>query len=190
MVKFSKEPENPATSVKAKGDNLRVHFKQCREVAAAIRGMSLEKAKAYLADVLEHKRAIAFRRYISGCSQHAQGKPMKSPGNSVRWPEKATRHFIDLLENAEANAEVKTLKIAKLYISHIQVNRAPQMNRRTYRAHGRINAYKSNPAHIQIILSETADVVEKAEDTAAPHKRISRKRMAQIRLKSGGGVTA
>ncbi len=85
-----------------------MHFKHCREVASAIRGLSLEEAKSYLGAVLEHKRAIPFRRFNSGCSQHAQGKPMKAPGNSVRWPEKATRHFIDLLENAEANAEVRT----------------------------------------------------------------------------------
>lgn len=94
-------------AVKAKGDNLRVHFKQCREVAAAIRGMTLTRAKAFLGAVLEHKEAVPFRRFIGGCSQHAQGKAMKAPGNSVRWPEKATRHFIDLLENAESNAEVR-----------------------------------------------------------------------------------
>ncbi len=172
---------------KAKGDNLRVHFKQCREVAAVIRGMSLEKAKSFLAGVLEHKRAVPFRRFSGGCSRHAQGKELKAPGNCVRWPEKATKFFIDLLENAEANAEVcgltlrllcervvqvlrrillllllcalrldseraaesqhlllvfaqiKNLETAKLVVSHVQVQRAPQMNRRTYRAHGRIN---------------------------------------------------
>ncbi len=51
-------------------------------------------------------------------------------------------------------------------------------------------AYKSNPAHIQLILSEVAEPVEKAEETAAPKKLLSRKRQAQIRLKSGGGVVA
>ncbi len=94
-------------AVKAKGDNLRVHFKHCREVAAAIRGLTLVRAKAFLGNVLEHKEAVPFRRFIGGCSQHSQGKPHKAPGNSVRWPEKATRHFIDLLENAESNAEVR-----------------------------------------------------------------------------------
>jgi len=41
-----------------------------------------------------------------------------------------------------------------LIISHIQVNRAPKQRRRTYRAHGRINPYMSNPCHIELILSE------------------------------------
>jgi hypothetical protein len=52
----------------------------------------------------------------------------------------------------------------------------------------RCAAYKSNPAHIQLILSETAEPVEKAAEDAAPAKKLSRKRLAQIRLKSGGGV--
>ena len=34
---------------------------------------------------------------------------------------------------------MKDLDIDKLFISHIQVNRAVQQRRRTYRAHGRIN---------------------------------------------------
>ena len=118
-------PPPACAAVKAKGDNLRVHFKHCREVAAAIRGLSLDKAKTLLADVLEHKQAIAFRRFNSGCSQHAQGKPMHAPGNSVRWPEKATRHFIDLLENAEANAEVSATGPADKNIGRCQPHSQP-----------------------------------------------------------------
>ena len=44
----------------------------------------------------------------------------------------------------------------------------------------------ANPAHIEIVLTETPDVVEKAADSAAP-KRLSRKDQAKLRLKSGGG---
>jgi hypothetical protein len=35
-----------------------------------------------------------------------------------------------------------------------QVNQACHGRRRTYRAHGRINAYMSSPCHIEIILTE------------------------------------
>ena len=40
MVKYSAEPES-AKSAKARGSNLRVHFKHTREVAHAIKGMKL-----------------------------------------------------------------------------------------------------------------------------------------------------
>ena len=40
----------------------------------------------------------------------------------------------------------------------IQVNRAPKMRRRTYRAHGRINPYMSSPCHIELTLAEKEQV--------------------------------
>merc|ERR1712072_481479 len=65
----------------------------------------------------------------------------------------AAEFVLNLLSNAEANAELKSLEIDKLFVSHIQVNRAVQNRRRTYRAHGRINPYMSSPCHVEIILS-------------------------------------
>ena len=41
----------------------------------------------------------------------------------------------------------------------LQVNRAPKMRRRTYRAHGRINPYMSSPCHIEIVLVEKEQVL-------------------------------
>mmetsp|Transcript_12415 Transcript_12415/g.37311 ORF Transcript_12415/g.37311 Transcript_12415/m.37311 type:complete len:114 (+) Transcript_12415:429-770(+) len=113
---------------------------------------------------------------------------MKAPGSKGRWPQKASKIVLDLLTNAEANAEVKGLDTDALYVTHTQCNRAPPGRRRTYRAHGRINAYMSQPAHVEIILTEQDDAVARA-DEEKPLK-LSRKRKAQLRLKQGGGVEA
>lgn len=56
-----------------------------------------------------------------------------------RWPKKSAEFLLQLLKNAESNADNKSLDADRLVIDHIQVNRAPKMRRRTYRAHGRIN---------------------------------------------------
>lgn len=56
-----------------------------------------------------------------------------------RWPKKSAEFLLQLLKNAESNADNKGLDADRLVIEHIQVNRAPKMRRRTYRAHGRIN---------------------------------------------------
>lgn len=60
----------------------------------------------------------------------------------ARWPVKSATHLLDLLKNAEANADVKGLDIAGLVVSHIQVNQAPKQRRRTYRAHGRVGVQR------------------------------------------------
>uniref|UniRef100_A0A8C0RA65 Large ribosomal subunit protein uL22 n=1 Tax=Canis lupus familiaris TaxID=9615 RepID=A0A8C0RA65_CANLF len=67
-----------------------------------------------------------------------------------RWPKKSAEFLLHMLKNAESNAELKGLDVDSLVIEHIQVNKAPKMRRRTYRAHGQINPYMSSPCHIEL----------------------------------------
>ncbi|KAK8537314.1 hypothetical protein V6N13_042247 [Hibiscus sabdariffa] len=164
MVKYSKEPDNPTKSCKARGSDLRVHFKNTRETAFAIRKLPLVKAKRYLEDVMVHKQAIPFRRFCRGVGRTAQAKNRHSNGQG-RWPVKSAKFILDLLKNAESNAEVKGLDADALFISHIQVNQARKQRRRTYRAHGRINPYMSSPCHIELTLSEKEEPVKKEPET-------------------------
>ena len=188
MVKYSAEPES-AKSAKARGSNLRVHFKHTREVAHAIKGMKLSRAKSYLENVLEHKEIVPFTVFMGGCGRHAQTKNQAgSHGAQGRWPSKATRVVLDLLKNAEANADMKGLDADTLYVTHAQSNRAPKQRRRTYRAHGRIGPYMSNPAHIELVLAEKEDTVAKGEEEAAPARKLTRKQQARSRITSGGGA--
>ena len=53
-----------------------------------------------------------------------------------------------------SSSQVKGLDVDALYITHIQVNKAMQQRRRTYRAHGRINPYMSSPCHVELVLAE------------------------------------
>jgi large subunit ribosomal protein L17e len=111
-----------------------------------------------------------------------------APGDSCFFPEKAVKFFQDLIRNAKSNAEVKGLDVEKLVISHVQANRAPKTRRRTYRAHGRIGPYEGSPSHLELILTAPAEQVAKAADAEKP--TLTRKRIAQLRVKSGGGVPA
>lgn len=76
-----------------------------RETAFSIRKMPLNKAKRYLEDVLAHKQAIPFRRFCRGVGRTAQAKNRHSNGQG-RWPAKSAKFILDLLKNAESNAEV------------------------------------------------------------------------------------
>ncbi|RVW24508.1 60S ribosomal protein L17-2 [Vitis vinifera] len=135
-----------------------------RETAHAIRKLPLAKAKRYLEDVLVHKQAIPFTRFCRGVGRTAQAKNRHSNGQG-RWPVKSAKYILDLLKNAESNADLKGLDVDSLYISHIQVNQAQKQRRRTYRAHGRINPYMSSPCHIELILSEKEEPVKKEPET-------------------------
>lgn len=61
-------------------------------------------------------------------------------------------------------SQAKGLDATKLYVSHIQVNQAPKQRRRTFRAHGRINKYESSPSHIELVVTEKEEAVERASE--------------------------
>merc|ERR1712214_95845 len=165
-------------AAKAKGSNLRVHFKNTRETAQAIKKMPLNRATTYLKNVINMKEIIPFRRFMGGVGRHAQAKVHGT--SQGRWPKKSAEFLLHLLKNAESNAEYKGLDADHLVIDHIQVNRAPHMRRRTYRAHGRINPYMSSPCHIEVVL------VEKEQAFAAKNepekKKESKKKLQKQKL--------
>ncbi|KAH0984563.1 hypothetical protein GBA52_011740 [Prunus armeniaca] len=67
-------PPINSNACKARGSDLRVHFKNTRETAHAIRKMQLGKAKSYLEDVLAHKQAIPFRPLLPWCWSYCSGE--------------------------------------------------------------------------------------------------------------------
>jgi len=176
MPKYSVEPENTAKCTKARGSDLRVHFKNTREAAMVLKGMQLKKAKRYLKAVLEHKRCIPFRRFNGGVGRCAQAKEWGT--TQGRWPQKSVKHILTILQNAEANAKTKGLNKSRLFITHVAVQRAQRQRRRTYRAHGRINPYMSSPSHVEFILSEKDPPVPKPHESKADQKKARKVKLA------------
>merc|ERR1711991_1115722 len=131
-----------------------------RETAMAVKGRTLRNALRYLEDVLAHKEAIPFRRFAGGPGRHAQAKPFAV--SQCRWPKKSV----------------------EFVVSHVAVQRAPKQRRRTYRAHGRIGPYMASPAHVELILTEKAQVIAKPADEGAASrtKTKSKKKAARQRL--------
>merc|ERR1712047_56643 len=149
MGRYAQEPDNASKTAKAKGSNLRVHFKNTRETAQAIKKMPLHRATRYLKNVIVQKEIIPFRRFMGGVGRHA---------------------------------EYKGLDADHLVVDHIQVNRAPKMRRRTYRAHGRINPYMSSPCHIEVVLVEKEQAFSKTAANEPEKKKVSKKKMKRQKL--------
>merc|ERR1719446_2017083 len=165
------------------GVDIRVHYKNTHETAQAIKGMELRKAQAYLEDVVEKKQCVPFRKFKGCIGRTAQAKAFKM--SQGRWPVKSCKVLLGLLKNAESNAEFKNLDTDNLAIDHIQVNAAQKGRRRTYRAHGRIGPYMNEPCHVEMILQEKEDNVEKPDEDEKP-KKFTKKQIAKRRLQVGG----
>merc|ERR1719453_2871212 len=144
--------------------------------------MSLRNAQKYLEAVCEKQRCIPFRVYKGCIGRTPQAKEFKM--SQGRWPIKSCKIVLDLLKNAESNADFKNLDADNLTVSHIQVQRAQHGRRRTYRAHGRINPYQSSPCHIQMILQERTrmwrrlkrrrQLLSRSSQRSSSHRSVSR----------------
>lgn len=85
------------SAAKTSAKDLRVHYKNTYETAKAVKGMTLQKAKQYLNDVLAHKRCIPYTKHYGGIGRTGQASEF---GKTVgRWPEKSVRIVQGLLQN-------------------------------------------------------------------------------------------
>ncbi|KAI0322356.1 60S ribosomal protein L17/L23 [Amylostereum chailletii] len=170
---------NPDKTSRARGEYLRTHFKNMREVAAAL------TAYTYLGNVADHQQVIPFRRFNGGVGRASQAKEFKT--TQGRWPEKSVKFITRLLKNAESNADAKSLELEDLYIKNIVVQQAPKTRRRTYRAHGRINPYQGHPCHVEIILAASEEEVERSKDKDAvtpSFSGLNRRQVARRRIEA------
>jgi large subunit ribosomal protein L17e len=73
-IHYSKRPDNTTKSCKARGSDLRVHFKNTHETARAVKHMPLKRAIRFLENVKEKKEIVPFRRFKGGVGRKAQAK--------------------------------------------------------------------------------------------------------------------
>uniref|UniRef100_A0A2L2YU63 Large ribosomal subunit protein uL22 n=1 Tax=Parasteatoda tepidariorum TaxID=114398 RepID=A0A2L2YU63_PARTP len=79
------EPDNATKSSKARGSNLRVHFKTTRETAQAIKKMPLRRAQRYLKNVISNKELVTLRRLNGTVCMKSHVKAL-SGLTQGRWP--------------------------------------------------------------------------------------------------------
>jgi large subunit ribosomal protein L22 len=128
-----------------------VHPKVIVEIAKAINGMNLKKAEKFLENVIEQKEPIPFRRSNKKVS-HKRGLSDRWGVPSGRYPIKASRYVLKLLENVENNAENKGLEVDKLVISHIGVSKGLTLKRAMPRAFGRADIIRKFRSNVEVIV--------------------------------------
>ena len=130
-----------------------VHPKIMREVAEAIKGMTVSQAREYLRRVVEGKEAVPFRR-AHGKQAHRRGLADRWGWPAGRYPVKAARYMLRLLDNVENNAEVKGLDIERLRIIHVAAHKGITLERYTPRAFGRASPKNKTHSHVEIVVLE------------------------------------
>jgi len=126
-----------------------ISHKHAREIAVAIKGLSLEKARDYLLSVVELKRSIPFRRYKNQVGHRSDPGTM-----SGRYPQKAATEILKLLDNLESNAEYKGIDLDRLKIINATVHKGRLMKRFIPRAMGRATPKNNAFTHVELVAQE------------------------------------
>mgnify|MGYP001560501521 CR=1 FL=1 len=155
MKGYSYKEYNKENMARTLGLALPISFKQSVEICSHIKNRNVADAKKILSNVVDHKAAVPFRRFNFDLSH----KTKIGPG---RYPEKASKEFIRLIEAAEANAQFKGLNTSKLIISHIAANKASKAWH-----YGRKTRRKMKRTNVEIIVEEKT----KTEKTKEENKK-------------------
>lgn len=146
MVGYTQKTDPEKTS-KALGREIRVSPKKCEEVCRNIRGMEVEEAKRFLREVMALKRPVKYTKY----KMYLSHKSGVGPG---RYPVKAAKEILRVIESAQHNAEYKGLDSENMKIHTIAVHRGRVYRNRMPRAHGRATPWNDLTSHIEVILEE------------------------------------
>ncbi len=148
-VKFRDE----SNIAKAMMWDIPVHPKVMREVTAVIRGMKLQDAKKFLRAVIDKREAVPFRR-SHGKQAHRRGLADKWGWPVGRYPVKAAKYLLKLLDNVENNAENKGLDPDRLRIIAIVAHKGITLKRWMPRAFGRATPKFRVHSHVEVVVRE------------------------------------
>ncbi|MBD3249678.1 50S ribosomal protein L22 [Candidatus Woesearchaeota archaeon] len=161
--KYSAEEKETEHSAKAVGRSLPISTKQSVEICNLLRKKELNKAKKLLKSVISMKQAVPYKRYNKDVG-HKRSVPA-----SGRFPVKASKEILSLLNSVESNAQFKGLNTSSLIISHISAQKTG-----TSWHYGRKSRRKMKRTNIEIIVKEGQP--SKPKKQKAPAKKPAEKK--------------
>ncbi|HEX9320068.1 MAG TPA: 50S ribosomal protein L22 [Nitrososphaeraceae archaeon] len=148
---YSFQNFDKAKHVRASIRETDISHKHARETAAAVKGLTVEKARNFLEDVIERKIAVPYRRYNNEVAHRSN---IKDGFFSGRFPRKTCNEFLKLLDNLESNAEYKGMDLDRLIIISCVVHKGTKLERFTPRAMGRSSPKIDTLVHIEVVAQE------------------------------------
>lgn len=143
-----------AKTATAQSTNAPISLKYSLEICKFIKGKSLKRAKAFLANVVEHAEWVPLRTYKQEVG-HRKGRAIDST-KTGRFPERCATKWLDLLNSAEKNADYKGLNAEKLVVQHAFAGQG--LRRFSNQAQGKMSGKRrlKKSCHIEVVVREAA----------------------------------
>ncbi len=139
---------DPEKHAKAMLRERQISHKHSKAIAREIKGQTAAEAQQYLQAVVDGEQAVPFRQHNSGVGHRSD----IDGWDAGRYPEKASKAFLDLLENAIANAENQGFEGQSMEIIHVAAHKVGETQGRRPRAMGRASPVSSPEVDVELVL--------------------------------------
>ena len=144
---------DPETTAKAMLRERHMSHKHSKEIAREIKGMEAAAAVDYLEAVVAGERSVPFKSHNSGVGHRND----IDGWDAGRYPNKASKAFLDLLENAMNNAEHQGFEPEEMVIMHVAAHKVGESPGRKPRAFGRASPWNTPQVDVELILETQED---------------------------------
>lgn len=139
MNKIDTEPHQ----ARALGKNMPISWKDATEIGRFIKGDTVEKAERKLEKVIEKEVPVPYTKFDSDAG-HKSGA-----GDSGKYPVKAAKHMLEIVQESASNAEHQGLNPGSLHVDNVITHKGNE-----YATPGRFRGEKTKAAHVNVIVGE------------------------------------
>jgi large subunit ribosomal protein L22 len=125
-----------------------ISLKHSKAIAREIKGMTVADAEEYLQAVIDEERSVPFKQHNTGVGHRSD----IDGWDAGRYPEKASKDFLKLLENASNNADEQGFEGEAMTIQHVAAHKVGEREGRKPRAFGRADPWNTTLCDVELII--------------------------------------
>jgi large subunit ribosomal protein L22 len=127
-----------------------VSLKHSKAISRAIKGMTVADAEEYLEAVIDGDRSVPFKQHNTGVGHRSDIEGW----DAGRYPEKASKAFLELLQNVASNADEQGFDGRSMEIMHVAAHKVGERQGRKPRAFGRADPFNTTLCDVELIIEE------------------------------------
>ncbi|MFC6824366.1 MULTISPECIES: 50S ribosomal protein L22 [Halopelagius] len=144
---------DPDTSAKGMLRDRPISLKHSKAISRAIKGMTVEEAEEYLEAVIDGERSVPFKQHNTGVGHRSD----IDGWDAGRYPEKASKAFLELLQNVASNADEQGFDGRAMEIMHVAAHKVGEQQGRKPRAFGRADPFNTTLCDVELIIEEVEE---------------------------------
>ena len=148
-INYSVEAD-PDTTARAMLRDRPISLKHSKAICKQLKGMTVSEAEAYLDRVIAGERSVPVKQHNSGVGHRSD----IDGWDAGRYPEKASKAFLELLENVSSNADEQGFDAEEMTIKHVAAHKVGERQGRKPRAFGRADPWNTTLCDVELIIEE------------------------------------